>query len=441
MSQPASLTEGSILRPLVRLALPFAVGSTLNLVTLVVDRFWVGRVGTIAMAALGNAHPALMTILTVFLGMSVGTLSGVARHVGAGDARAAARYYGQGTLIALTMGLLAAGLAFWLPPLVFEFMGSDPAVRPDAEAYLRISMWGLMLQGPVMIVAFSLQGAGEAAASLRLSTVAPIANVVLDPIFIFTLELGVAGAAWATLAAHGLALVAGGWMLARGNTRLQPTFDVFLPALGTARRIFEIGVPGSLEHVVRNVAAFLLVKLMNPFGPHVVSAYTASMVLTMALIFPGLALGQATASLVGQNLGAGEPRRAWRTAWLSTALYTGAMVGATALTWVVAGPLVAVFDPNPAVVAEGTRLLRVFSLCFPFIGVALILSKAFGGAGTTMPAMLAAAVAHLLVQIPAVWWLSQIYGTTGAYAGMALAFTVHGVLSAVLYIRRFRPAG
>ncbi len=194
-----------------------------------------------------------------------------------------------------------------------------------------------------------------------------------------------------------------------------------------------------MEHTVRTFASFSLVKILTHFGETVLSAYTSAMVLLLALIFPGLALGQATASLVGQRVGAGRRREAWRTAWSAVGLYATFMVtvGAVMAAW--PEPFIALFDDNPAVVAEGARLLRITTVCFPFIAVALVLSKAFGGAGRTWPAMVAAATAHLAFQIPVVAWAAHAYGPVGAYWGMTAAFALHGLLSAALFVPRFRP--
>ncbi len=441
MDQRSDLTRGSILRPLVALAAPFMLGHVFALATLVVDRFWVGRVGTSAMAALGTAHAALMVCYTVAMGMAVGTLAGVARAVGSGRPRDASVVLGQGLLVSLVVGLGFAGLAMVLPEPVIAFLGAGADTASDAEAYLRIMMWGLLAHAPLVTVTFALQGAGEARAALAVSVVAPIANAILDPLLIFGLGMGMPGAAWASVSASVVGLAASLYLVVRARLRVGFDVDCLRLERAVAWRVVAVGVPGSLEHMVRTVAGFSLVKILHDFGDVVVAAYTTAMMITMTLIFPGLALGQATASLVGQNLGAGEPRRAWTTAWAGAGLYTALMVVLGVALFLAAAPLMAVFLPgDAAAIAEGARLMRVVVTCFPFLALALVLSKAFGGAGTTVPAMVAAAVAHVAFQIPAAWWLGQQYGPVGAYWAMAGAFGLHGVLSAVLFVRRFGPA-
>lgn len=433
----ATLTDGPLLKPLLRLALPFMVGNVLNLVTLVVDRFWVGKVGTVAMAALGTAQSAVGVLMTIGMGMAIGTLAGVARAIGGGDPVRAGRVFGQGMLIALALGLTFLGLGFVLPEPVMAFMGTDPAMSGPAVGYLRVSMWGFAAQVPLMMLSFALQGAGEARAALRVSAVAPVVNAALDPVFIFTLGLGLPGAAWATALANLLGLGAGLWVVGRGRLALRPVPGMWRPRSVLAGQILRIGIPGSLEHTVRTIATFSLLKILNGFGPVVVSAYTTTTIVIMTLIFPGVALGQATASLVGQCLGAGRPQRATRTAWLSVGLYAVFMTLLGVGFAAVAPYVVAVFDDNPAVVAEGTAQLRILAWCFPPLAAALVLGKAFGGAGTTIPAMTSATIAHVVYQLPLAWWLGERYGPTGAYWAMSTAFMLHGLLSTGLFVRFF----
>lgn len=424
--------------PLLRLALPFAGAHLLNLLTLTIDRLWIGQfVGTNSLAALGMAHAVAMIASTMMMGMAVGMLAGVARNVGQGNARLAGRFFGQGILVQGALGLLMLVAAFFLPSPILRFMGADAAVFGPAHDYLQVLLGGGLFNGLLFGLMFALQGAGEARATLRLGVIAPIINVILDPIFIIVLGLGLPGAAWATVISMAVAVLVGWRMMGVLDLRFEVFADAFRPNPDVLKRIISVGVPGTLEHVVRNVAAFSLVFLLTPFGPIILSAYTTSMVILMMFIFPGIAVGQATAALVGQNLGAKAPQRAYQTALVSTGIYTAFMVVVGLFVYVFAGPLVGVFDPNPAVVAEGTRLVRRIVLCFPFIAIALVLSKAFGGAGRTWPAMAAAALAHLAVQIPLVIVLSRAYGPDGAYWGMAVAFMVHGVLGASFFLYAF----
>ncbi|MBU0553398.1 MATE family efflux transporter [Myxococcota bacterium] len=440
MPLQAPLTQGSILRPLLHLTLPFFVGHVFNLLTLVIDRLWVGQLGTEALAALGIAHVSLMLLFTLAFGVGVGTLAGVARLIGARQPQRAAHHFAQGLWLSLLFGLIFAGLAWPAPPWIMDFMGAERGVFEPAAAYLKISMWGLLINAPLFVLTFALQGAGEGKAAMRVASVAPILNGLLDPLFIFTLGGGVPGAATATVLANALALIYGVGQIRHRVPRLRPRrVDLRLDG-PTLWGILRIGAPSSVEHLVRNVAGFSLVKILAGFGATVVSAYTAAMVVMSIVIFPGLSVGQATASLVGQNLGADEAGRAWRTAWAGVGVYSVGMLTLGIFTYLGADHIIAAFDHNPAVIIEGGRLLRIFCLSFPFIAPALVLSKAFGGAGHTVPPMGVAALAHLAFQLPAAVYLSQRFGSVGSYWAMSGAFTIHGLASMVIFTRRYRRA-
>lgn len=432
---PSRLTSGSILRPVVTLSTTFALGSLLNMITFVVDRKLVGLAGTEALAALGSAHAALMIVVTFALGLSIGALAGVARFVGAGRPEEAARYAVNGLWVGLGFGAIALVLAFTVPRPLLALMGADPAVSGPAAEYLAITLGGMVFHAPMLMLAFSLQGAGLARMALLLSAVSALLNAALDWPFIFTLDLGVAGAAWAGVIAHAVGLALGLWLL--WQSPLRPAPGTLRPAREVFRSIVRVGVPGSLEHMVRTVAGFALVSLLTPFGAAVVSAYTSGQVVLMLLVAPGVAIGQATAALVGQNLGAGQPARAWRTVGAATGLYMGLTVLCGVFIFAAPEPLIRAFDAHPDVVAEGARMLRIGVLCFPFLAIAMVVSRAFAGAGRTLPMMVVAAVAHLGVQVPVAWGLSRQLGPNGAYIGLSVAFGVHGTLAGLMFLRRF----
>ena len=439
MSEPPSakpsLTSGGIIRPLLSLAIPFAFANVFTVVNLAIDRMWVGRVGTDALAALGTAQATLAILVTLLMGMSIGTLAGVARSIGAQDLSRAHRYFGQGLMIGVGLGTIMLAFAVPLPALVMDFMQAEPEVAGPAAAYLRIGMWGMVIQGPLTVLTFSIQGAGQAKAAVKVAVVAPVINAALDPLLIFTLNMGLPGAAWATVIANACAVMVGFRLILNESTPLRLIRDAFKWRPEIVKSIAGVGLPGSLEHIVRTVASFSLIKIITVFGATVVSAYTSSMVMIMAVVFPGLAMGQATASLVGQNLGAGAPRRAWRTAWTAAGLYVLFMIVVGVGVYVFAEPIVRLFDRNPTVVTEGAILLRILVFCQPFLAVALVLSKAFGGAGNTLPPMIAATIAHLVVQIPLAWYLSEQFGAVGAYWAISTAFIIHGLLAGALFYR------
>lgn len=400
--------------------------------------------GTTYLAAVGMAHAALVIGITTIMSPGIGTLTGVAKAVGAQEHGAVGGYVRNGLLIGLVTGASFALAALFVPDLLMSMMHQDTEnsvkVIEAASDYLEISLIGLSVQAPLYVLTFALQGAGEGKAAFRLQSIAPLVNLVLDPLLIFEtlppgLEwlpcagLGLNGAALASVIGYGLAFAVALFyvprvlnisLLSEGLTSLK---------VGIIRIILSVGVPGTIEQLVRSAAILLLVRILSPFGPDVLAAYTASIMVIMFLIFPGLALGQATAALVGQNLGAHKPQRAYSTALTSIAVYFVFMVLASGFIYWQAHNLIQVFDRSPSVIAEGTLILQRYSLCFPLVAFAIIISKIFAGSGRTLPPMLSSIIAHLVVQIPLAWWWSLEYQQGGAYWAMVVAFWIHGLLN------------
>ncbi|MGB0647483.1 MAG: MATE family efflux transporter [Bradymonadia bacterium] len=443
------MTEGNQTQAIFKLAIPFFLANVVNLVVLFADRVWIGVLGTTYLAAVGMAHAALVICVTTIMSPGIGTLTGVAKSVGANDADAVSGYVRNGLFIGILTGVAFALGAMFVPDLLMSMMDqsgdNSSAVVAAASGYLTISLSGLLVQAPLYVLTFALQGAGKAKAAFRLQSIAPIINLILDPVLIFDRAampidwlpcagLGLNGAALASVIGYGVALiialiyvprVLGISLWSEGLSGLKTKLIQF---------ILKVGVPGTIEQLVRSAAILLLVRILSPFGSAVLAAYTASIMVIMFLIFPGLALGQATAALVGQNLGAKKPMRAYTTALTSIGVYVLFMVVASLFIFWQADQLIAVFDRSPLVIEEGALILRRYTFCFPLVAFAIIVSKVFAGSGRTLPPMLSSIIAHLVIQIPLAWWWSQTYGQGGAYWAMVVAFWIHGSLNIIFFV-------
>ena len=426
------------------------MANAINLIVLLADRIWIGVLGTTYLAAVGMAHAALVICITTIMAPGIGTLTGVAKTTGANDHEGLSNYVRNGFLIGIATGLLFGVGGWFLPDMVMSIMSQDAetsqAVMAAAHSYLQISLFGLCVQAPLYVLTFALQGAGRAKAAFKLQAVAPIVNLILDPILIFgvhelipswlpTFGLGLDGAALASVCGYSIALLLALFYVPSvlnvrfGISKLKAvSFKIW-------RIILGIGLPGTVEQLVRSAAILLLVKILSPFGSAVLAAYTASIMVIMFLIFPGLALGQATAALVGQNLGAGKARRAYGTALKSIGMYFAFMLAASLIIYWAAEGLIAIFDRNPDVIREGSTILRRYCYCFPLIAFAIIVSKVFAGSGKTLPPMLTSMISHLAIQIPLAWWWSQQSGPSGAYWAMVVAFWMHGLLNSLVFFR------
>ncbi len=201
-------------------------------------------------------------------------------------------------------------------------------------------------------------------------------------------------------------------------------------------RIVRIGIPASVTGIERSFANLILIPFVTPFGTNAVAAHSLIQRIAQFLYMPGMGFGQAAGVLAGQNLGAGQPRRAARTAWLAVGLFSAIMVvGAVTIAFTAEG-IVGIFASSPEVRQLGGDFLRIEIASFLVFGLVMVLSQCLNGVGDTMVPMLITLLSMWLLQVPLAYFLSQ-HTPLGVY-GVRIAIVSAILLRAVIYGTYFR---
>ena len=428
------LTRGPILRALVVLSTPMLVSALLQNLQSVIDLFWVGRLGASAVAAVAMSGTILMVLFPMLMGVSLGTVALVARAVGAAHDEDAAAAAGQSLLLALVLGVFFGLLGWILTPYLFGLLGAESAVLPDGYAYLRISLAGSLTSFALFIGNAALQGAGDTLTPMLIMAVANVLNLVLDPLFIFGLGplpgLGVSGAALATVLAQAVGAAISVFMLLSGRVRIHVRLSHCRPRLGLSWRLLRLGIPGSGQMLSRSLMGLVLMRIVASCGTIAVAAYGTGLRFHMITLMPAFALGGAAATMVGQNLGAGNPARARHAAWLAAAVEVVFMILAAVFFALLADPLVRCFTADPQVVVTGAEYLRTVSPFYVFAALAIVLGRALNGAGDTLAPMVFTVISLWGVQVPLALHFSATWAskTQGIWWAIVLATVLHGVL-------------
>lgn len=438
-ADPILITRGPLLRALSMLSAPMLVSALLQNLQSVIDLFWVGRLGPRAVAAVAMSGTILMVLFPMLMGMSLGTVALVARAMGAERYEEASAAAGQSLFLALVMGIVFGLLGWVFTPHLFALLGAEAEVLPDGYAYLRISLLGSLTSFVLFIGNAALQGAGDTVAPMLVMALANVLNMVLDPLFIFGIgplpPLGVSGAALATVLAQAAAAAMSVRMLLSGRLRLHVRLRQLLPRLGLSWRILRIGIPGSGQMLSRSLMSLVLMRVVAGCGTLAVAAYGTGMRFHMITIMPAFALGGAAATMVGQNLGAGNPARARRAAWLAALVGVGLMVLAALFFALFAGPLIRVFNRDPQVVAIGAGYLRTVSPFYVFAALAIVLGRALNGAGDSMAPMAITVLSLWGLQVPLALYFSATWAskTQGIWWAIVAATILHGLLTTVWF--------
>jgi putative MATE family efflux protein len=277
--------------------------------------------------------------------------------------------------------------------------------------------------------------------AMRTLWVANSINVVLDPCLIFGIgpfpELGVTGAAIATNIGRGIGVAYAAWCLAGGKTEVVLRLSDLGLRVRVLLHILRVSVPGALQFVVAMSSYIFLMRIIAIYGSTAVAGFTIGIRIFAFTFLPAWGLGNAAATLVGQNLGAGQPERAERSVWL-TAKYNAVFLICVAIVFIVMPePLVRFFTDEPGVVAYAVDCLRYVSFGYGFYAVGMIVTQAFNGAGDTDTPTFINLFCFWLLQIPLAYVLARVLemGPQGVYVTIALCDSILAVISVIVFRR------
>jgi putative MATE family efflux protein len=433
-------TTGSLGRAIVLLAVPMVLEMAMESLFAVVDAFFVSRLGSDAVAAVGITESVMTLVYTVAMGLSIGVTAMVARRIGEGDrpgaALAAVQAVGLGLLVA--GAIAAAGLP--LVPRILQFMGASPEVVAGGTGYARTLLGGNAVIVLIFLLNAVFRGAGDPARAMRTLWIANGVNLVLDPCLIFGWgpfpELGLQGAAVATTIGRGVGVAYQLWHLFRPGDRVTVTRAQLSLRPAVMATLVRLSGTGTLQVFLGTASYIGMVRIVATFGSEVVAGYTIAIRLVIFALLPSWGFANAAATLVGQALGAQLPDRAERAA-RTAGWYNAAVLGGVGLAFVLlAGPLVSLFTSDPAVAAPATLALRVISAGFPFYAFGMVLAQSFNGAGDTWTPTLIQFVCSWLVEIPLAYTLALVLGW--GPVGMFLAIAVGSTLFAPIGLWAFR---
>ena len=420
-------TQGSIRRAVVLLAVPMMLEMSMQSIFGVVDIFFVARLGAEAVAAVGLTEAVLTVLYAVAIGLSMGTTALVARRIGEKDVEGARVAAGQtmwiGAVVAVLIGLVGVTFAddiLWL-------MGAEQRVIDDGASYTAIMLGGSITILFVFLLNAIFRGAGDATLAMRTLWLANGINIVLDPCLIYGVgpfpEMGIAGAATATNIGRGSGVIYQLYCLsgARGRIALRLRhLSLVLPVL---LRLIRVSLAGVLQFFIATSSWVVLMRLVSPYGSAAIAGYTIGLRVLELTFLPAWGLATAAATLVGQNLGAGQPERAERSVWRAAKYNVVFLVSVAVVSIAFPGPIVRLFTDDPAVVGYGIKCLRTISYGYGFYAIGMVVTQAFNGAGDTDTPTAINFVCFWLLEIPLAYSLTETLGMgpDGVFVSIAIA--------------------
>jgi putative MATE family efflux protein len=434
-------TSGNLNRAILLLAVPMVLEMVLESLFAVVDVFWVGRLGANAVAAVGLTESMLSLVFSVAMGLSLSTTAMVARRIGEKDPEGAAVAGVQAILLGIFVSAAIGVPCAVYAPNLLRAMGASAEIVATGSGYTRICLGGSYAVLLLFLNNAIFRGAGDAAIAMRLLWVSNIINLALDPCLIFGWgpfhRYGVKGAALATLTGRSIGVGYQFYRLLKGSERIHILGRQLRVNVGVMLRLVRVSATGILQFAIAHTSWIGLVRIVSIFGAAALAGYTIAIRIVVFVILPSWGLSNAAATLVGQNLGAGEPERAEKAVW-RTGLYNVCFLGLVGLIFIFyTEPIIRLFTGDPAVVPLGVACLRIVS--YGNLGYAyfMVMMQAFNGAGDTITPTIVNFFGFWLLEIPLAWWLAipLKMKSNGPFFAIAIAETAMAAVSAVLFKR------
>jgi putative MATE family efflux protein len=404
------LTTGGIYKNLFTMAIPTALGFLGQTIYDVVDMIWLGRISSFAVAGVTVFATVFWSVevLNEIIGMS--SVSMISQSYGAKNYNRTDRVIEQAITFKALVALIAMiFLILFLKPLL-NFLSQDSLVIRDALDYGYIRIFFLPIMFSSYTVNTALRCIGDAKSPMLIMLFASLLNVILDPLFIFDkfpgtqipgLNLGVFGAALATVISTTAAFMLGFSLLFSGKRGIKPSLKGLLKLdWSIDAKLLTIGLPTGIEMLTRNLSWFISLKIIASFGTAAVAAIGIGNRFSGLLVMPLIGLHIGANSIVGQNLGANQVERARKTVLASVVVGSVFMIIMVTFSLLFPNLIMKIFIDDPQVIAIGSTMIRILSPSFIFLAVFFGLGSAFGGAGYMLPFTTSSVISRWGIQVP-----------------------------------------
>ena len=428
------LTTGNEGKLILQFATPMLIGNIFQQLFSVVDSIVVGNfVGKEALAAIGASFPVIFVMVSMIIGLVMGTTVIISQYFGAKDMVKVKKAIDTMYIYSTIAGAIMTVVGLLISEPLLRMLGLPEDIMPKAVLYLRIYLSGMIIFFGYNGTSAVLRGLGDSKTPLYFLIIATIANIILDLLFVAVFRWGVSGAAYATLIANSLAFgLAIYWL-----NKTHKIIRIAIRGLHFDREIFRqsvhIGLPTGIQQTLVAMGGLALLGIVNQFGTDVIAGFSVASRLDMLATVPAMSFSMALSTFVGQNIGANKPERI-KTGLIATMKMAGIVTIVTTLAIILTSNfLMGLFTQDVAVIKAGGQYLTIVSSFYLLFSLMFIYNGALRGAGDTLVPMFISLLSLWLIRIPLAWILSAKMGVTGIWWAIPAGWVIGLALSYFYY--------
>ena len=415
------------------LSLPIMAGMGIQTLYSIVDMVFIGMLSGDAIAAVAFNFPIFFFVMGISFGLGSGVTASIARFIGSDDKVNADNAAEHALAIAFIISALLTSLGLLYGKQILVKIGCTPEVLPQAWEYLKVSCYGLSFGVFSGFFRSILAGEGDMKFPMILAGIGTVLNIILDPIFIFTLNFGVSGAAWATTISQMIIFIIFIYMLFfKDHAYVQFKLRDFNPSYFILVDIIKVGLPASMSMIVMAIGQLLFNIMLATFSTDAVAAYQIAGRIDMVVFLPIFGIASALTTMVGMFFGANEiDKIRFITRYGISSSFIITSVGSIIL-YVFAPFIISGFTDETVIKNIAVNYLRVISLLFPFISIGLTIGRILQGLGLGMPSLIITTIRVIGVAGPLAYYF--IYILDKPVEWMWYAMFISGIMATIISI-------
>ncbi|MFA7427315.1 MATE family efflux transporter [Mesotoga sp.] len=434
------LGEQKIGRLLLSLSLPATIGMLVQAMYNFVDTIFVGRgVGSMGIAGISISLPVQIFVMAFAQMFGIGGASVISRALGEKNHEKAKRAAGNVMAFSIAFGLAMTLLGYFFLDRLLIMLGASEAITPYAREYLGIILLGSVFFSFGMAMNHVVRAEGKPKIAMAAMLISAVLNIILDPIFIFSLNMGIWGAALATVLSQAATSIYVLFYFLSGKSLLRVSLRSLIPEWKIMRETVSVGLSAFSRQVAGSLLAVVLNNSLVFYGGDIaVAVYGVINRLLMVFIMPMFGVNQGFLPIVGYNYGARKMRRARESVKLASTVTTLIALFSAIIMFLFARQLISIFTDETELIEPAIFALRIVILAIPTIGVQVIASGMFQALGKAVPALFLSLLRQIIILIPLILVVPRFLGIDGIWISFPLADLISFAISLVFYLRELK---
>ncbi len=434
------LGEERIGKLLLSLSLPATIGMLVQAMYNFVDTIYVGRgVGSMGIAGISISFPVQIFVMAFAQMFGIGGASVISRALGEKNHEKARRAAGNVMAFSIAFGLAMTLLGYFFIDQLLIMLGASEAIIPYAREYLSIILLGSAFFSFGMAMSHVIRAEGKPKIAMAAMLISAVLNIILDPIFIFTLNMGIRGAALATVLSQAITSIYILFYFISGKSLLRISLASLLPEWTILKGTVSVGLSAFSRQVAGSLLAVVLNNSLVFYGGDIaVAVYGVINRLLMVFIMPMFGVNQGFLPIVGYNYGAKKMRRARESVKLASAVTTLIALFSAIIMFFFARQLISIFTDEIELIEPTISALRIVILAIPTIGIQVIASGMFQALGKAIPALFLSLLRQIIILIPLILVIPRFLGINGIWISFPLADLIAFAISLVFYLRELK---